>query len=31
MISGFPYASEIIADLVTVGVCLPKSGAQKSG
>ena len=31
MIYGFPYVSEIIAGLVTVGVCLPKSGASRSG
>ena len=31
MIYGFPLVSEIIAGLVTVGVCLPTSSAPKSG
>lgn len=31
MIYGFPYVSGIIAGIVTVSVCLPKSGSPKSG
>lgn len=31
MIYGFPYVSDIIAGIVTIGVCLPKSGSPKSG
>lgn len=31
MIYGFPYVSDIIAGIVTVGVCLPKLGSPKSG
>ena len=31
MIYGFPFVSDIVAGLVTVGVCLPTSGAPKSG
>ena len=31
MIYGFPYVSDIITGLVSIGVCLPKSGSPKSG
>lgn len=32
MIYGFPYVSDIIAGIVTIGVCLPKlAGSPKSG
>lgn len=31
MIYGFPYISDIIAGLVTIGVCLPKSPSPLSG
>lgn len=31
MIYGFPYVSDIVAGIVTIGVCLPKSGSPKSG
>ena len=31
MIYGFPYVSDIITGLVTIGVCLPKSGSPESG
>ena len=31
MVSGFPYISNIIANLATNGVCLPKSASPQSG
>ena len=31
MIYGFGFVSDIIAGIVTIGVCLPNSGAPKSG
>ena len=31
MIYGFPYVNDIIAGIVTIGVCLPQPGSRKSG